>query len=138
MKSGRVGVLLAIVLMCACDGAVISPASGSPDDEGRDSVGEGSTPEGGAGNNVPDWLDGSVPQPPQNGGQACGNGVQDDDEGCDDGNTEGGDGCGPGCTIEEGFNCPQAGACVPRCGDGVLVGGEACDDGNSDAGDGCS
>ncbi|MCP3100602.1 fibro-slime domain-containing protein [Myxococcus sp. K15C18031901] len=51
---------------------------------------------------------------------ACGNGVLDDGEECDDGVNAGGYGqCAPGCVYG------------PRCGDGVLQGanGEQCDDG---------
>jgi cysteine-rich repeat protein len=47
---------------------------------------------------------------------ACGDGVVDPGEGCDDGNTTGGDGCGPAC------------ACEATCGDGVVAGPcEQCD-----------
>lgn len=58
---------------------------------------------------------------------ACGNGVVDAGEGCDDGNAVDGDGCSKACT-------PTIGG----CGNGVLDAGEACDDGNSVDGDGCS
>jgi len=51
----------------------------------------------------------------------------------------GGDGCYPGCQLEPGWRCPQAGApCVPQYGDGKKVGSEQCDDGNTSPGDGCS
>ena len=59
-------------------------------------------------------------QPP-----ACGNGVIESGEGCDDGNTLAGDGCDALCRIEA------------DCGDGVVEGAETCDDGNTLAGDGC-
>ena len=56
---------------------------------------------------------------------ACGDGVQQAGEACDDGNLDPGDGCSPICEVE------------PICGDGVLNLDEECDDGNTDAGDGC-
>lgn len=37
---------------------------------------------------------------------ACGNGVQDPGEQCDDGNTTSGDGCSASCTIEDPDSCP--------------------------------
>jgi len=55
---------------------------------------------------------------------ACGDGVLDACERCDDGNTNAGDGCDPDCRLES-------------CGDGVRDPGEACDDGNAIVGDGC-
>lgn len=57
--------------------------------------------------------------------EACGDGILDPSEGCDDGDTEPGDGCRADCAPE-------------LCGDGILDGGEQCDDGNTTAGDGCS
>ncbi len=76
---------------------------------------------------------------------ACGDGVLDDDEACDDGNTGDGDGCHGDCLfIEQGFVCkpgvdgaPQS--CIPfnKCGDGVVSFPEQCDDGALEAGDGC-
>lgn len=58
---------------------------------------------------------------------ACGNGVLEAPEECDDGNVVNGDGCNAQCKVE-----------VPVCGDGNVDPGEECDDGNSDNGDGCS
>ncbi len=58
----------------------------------------------------------------------CGDGVQQPNEACDDGNATNGDGCddGPG------------GSCRPTgCGNGTKSGTEACDDGNAVSGDGC-
>ena len=59
---------------------------------------------------------------------ACGNGVIDGAEVCDDGNTEDGDGCSADCTSDE------------TCGNGVVdaAEGELCDDGNASGGDACS
>jgi fibro-slime domain-containing protein len=77
-----------------------------------------------------------VPPPP-----ACGNGVLDAGETCDDGNTTPGDGCSGTCQIEPNFTCPTPGQfCVSTatCGDGVIAGNEQCDDGNTVGGDGCS
>ncbi|MBI5150110.1 MAG: DUF4215 domain-containing protein [Candidatus Omnitrophica bacterium] len=56
---------------------------------------------------------------------ACGNGVVESPEGCDDGNLSSGDGCSTTCTLES-------------CGDGIVQTGEQCDDHNTIAGDGCS
>jgi cysteine-rich repeat protein len=55
---------------------------------------------------------------------ACGDGVTDAGEQCDDGNNVDGDGC-------------QADCALPICGDGVIDAGEACDDGNNVDGDEC-
>ena len=57
---------------------------------------------------------------------ACGNGVLEPPEQCDDGNTAGGDGCDATCKTE-------------FCGDGILQPSlqEQCDDGNTAGGDGC-
>jgi cysteine-rich repeat protein len=56
----------------------------------------------------------------------CGNGVQELDEQCDDGNLRDGDGCSHDCRSTE------------ACGNNTLDRGEACDDGNTLSGDGCS
>ena len=56
---------------------------------------------------------------------ACGDGVINGAEACDDGNTTGGDGCSAACVAE-------------ACGDGTVDDGEACDDGNTTDGDGCT
>ena len=72
---------------------------------------------------------------------ACGDGLLDINESCDDGNTESGDGCNRHCQIEGNWNCPRAGQpCIQtsRCGDGVVTSNETCDDGNTVDGDGCS
>ncbi|WP_050431335.1 DUF4215 domain-containing protein [Chondromyces crocatus] len=56
---------------------------------------------------------------------ACGNGVREGLEHCDDGNTASGDGCSAQCRAEEGFFCSSAqspGVCAPvefRCNDGA-------------------
>lgn len=57
---------------------------------------------------------------------ACGDGLQEGSEACDDGNLVNDDGCSNLCA-------------APSCGDGVtqLALGEQCDDGNSVASDGC-
>ncbi|MBL9015037.1 MAG: DUF4215 domain-containing protein [Myxococcales bacterium] len=56
---------------------------------------------------------------------ACGNGLVDPGEECDDGNVLGGDTCSTICRKES-------------CGNNVLDPNEVCDDGNTAAGDGCS
>jgi cysteine-rich repeat protein len=87
---------------------------------------------------------------------ACGNGVLEAGEACDDANTDDDDGCDSNCTVSgcgngivndnESCDVGSAGRpdlcsadCqAPYCGDGVVSGGEACDDGNLDDGDACS
>ena len=81
--------------------------------------------------------------PPDTAPPACGDGVLQPGEACDDGNTKSGDGCTATCGAEDGWVCPTPGApCfkldVTKCGDGILQPGETCDDGNATAGDGCS
>ncbi|MDD5470021.1 MAG: DUF4215 domain-containing protein, partial [Candidatus Peribacteraceae bacterium] len=61
--------------------------------------------------------------------QACGNGVLEGNEQCDDGNIVDGDGCSKTCTIE---------TVEKVCGNGIVEPGEECDDGNMQNGDGCS
>jgi cysteine-rich repeat protein len=69
---------------------------------------------------------------------ACGNGVQDSGETCDDGNRTSGDGCTSYCAVEQGWTCPTFGQpCIFTCGNGILDPGEDCDDGNTLSGDGC-
>jgi cysteine-rich repeat protein len=63
--------------------------------------------------------------PDDGGGPVCGNGTQEGDEECDDGNTTNGDGCSADCRIET------------PCGNGVLDPGETCDDGNRKNTDDC-
>ena len=58
--------------------------------------------------------------------EACGNGMLECGEGCDDGNQIAGDGCEACRVIPAG------------CGDGDKTGLEECDDGNTTDGDGCS
>lgn len=81
---------------------------------------------------------------------ACGDGIIEGDEDCDDQNLTAGDGCSTRCAVEPGFTCVGApSTCTadpvtepepaePVCGDGVVEGEEACDDGNPEGEDGCS
>lgn len=70
---------------------------------------------------------------------ACGDGLAEGTEACDDANVAAGDGCSSACVVEPGFTCPMAGMlCAPICGDGLVLGAEACDDGNETPADGCS
>jgi cysteine-rich repeat protein len=55
---------------------------------------------------------------------ACGDGMGDVDEACDDGNLIDGDGCDSNCT-------------PTGCGNTIVTAGETCDDGNLVSGDGC-
>jgi cysteine-rich repeat protein len=68
----------------------------------------------------------------------CGNGVLDAGEQCDDNNTKNLDGCSAACKKENGWTCPETGACSEACGDKLVVGAEVCDDGNMVDGDYCS
>lgn len=87
---------------------------------------------------------------------ACGDGVLDAGEQCDDGNTMNGDCCSadcvadsPGSACDDGDPCTAADQCnangecagtASTCGDGQLDAacGEQCDDGNETSGDCCS
>lgn len=129
----------------ACSSSTTPPAActGSADCEpGRSCVdgrcidsGDGGEPFADSGRGRPDAP------PASDAGRACGDGVVDPAEACDDGNAGGGDGCSADCTfVETGFACPRPGEpCVSlvRCGDGELGGDEECDDRNAEAGDGC-
>ncbi|MBN1944377.1 MAG: DUF4215 domain-containing protein [Bradymonadales bacterium] len=87
---------------------------------------------------------------------ACGNGVLETGEECDDGNQGFGDYCLPTCMLArcgDGFLLQGVEQCddgndadddgctnrctLPRCGDGIVQTGEACDDGNLDDADDC-
>jgi len=79
---------------------------------------------------------------------ACGNGVVDPVEQCDDRNLIGGDGCSATCTVEPGYTCAGTpSVCTPTptatptptsvCGNGRTEPGEQCDDGNRIDCDGC-
>ena len=63
--------------------------------------------------------------------KACGNGLVQAPEQCDDGNKADGDGCSSSCRLEPRLVASAA----PECGDGVQDSGEECDDGpeNSDS-----
>ena len=75
------------------------------------------------------------------GGGACGDGVIQRSEGCDDANKIDGDGCSRICQLEGNWSCHTEGKpCeyLGVCGNGVLTTNKACDDGNAVSGDGCS
>ncbi len=59
----------------------------------------------------------------------CGNGIEEDNEECDDGNQNNSDGCTNDC---------KETAPPITCGNGTLENDEACDDNNAVSGDGCS
>jgi len=83
---------------------------------------------------------------------ACGDGVVNGTESCDDGRLDaegapttpiGGDGCSTECAVEEHYTCfpdtqTAASLCTPLCGDGFVLAPEGCDDGGVEPGDGCS
>jgi hypothetical protein len=65
------------------------------------------------------WACQPTPAPPE---PACGNGVVDQGEACDDGVNDGAyEGCAPDCSERTGW-----------CGDGEVTDGETCDDGVND------
>lgn len=75
----------------------------APQDDGTTAADEGDDAETtGASNDSPTTDDGSNDVPTTDGPTRpeCGDGVQDADEACDDGNFAPGDGCSPACTLE--------------------------------------
>jgi cysteine-rich repeat protein len=85
---------------------------------------------------------------------ACGDGVVDDGEECDDGNDDNTDGCHNDCTeglcgdgaVDDGEQCDDgndndhdecSNDCTSGCGNGIVNTGEQCDDGNENNNDGC-
>lgn len=88
---------------------------------------------------------------PPPGPAACGNGVAEAGEECDDGNTVQNDGCSTACkrarcgdgTVQTGEECDDGNALnedactnacrLPRCGDGIRQGREECDDNDRNA-----
>jgi fibro-slime domain-containing protein len=111
-------ILLAALAPAACGGA----------------GGSGENPDGGSGDGPGTGDSGPL--------TACGDGVVQRGEVCDDGNSRAGDGCSADClTIESGYSCVRGGQpCVTAqvCGNGIVETGEQCDDRNTRAGDGCS
>ena len=87
---------------------------------------------------------------------ACGDGILDPGEACDDGNTAPSDGCSATCedehcgdgieqtdeTCDDGNTVSDDGCSATcqdeSCGDGIVQTSEGCDDGNTASGDGCS
>src|SRR3989338_5233095 len=92
----------------------------------------------------------NIPEP------VCGNGRQEGDEQCDDGNTVNIDACSSACQsarcgdwlLQQGEQCDDgnqnnADACsnscrVAHCGDAIVQAGEECDDGNREMNDDCT
>jgi cysteine-rich repeat protein len=59
---------------------------------------------------------------------ACGNGLIESGETCDDDGTTAGDGCSETCATESGWTCAGVpSSCSPTCGDGTILGSEVCD-----------
>jgi cysteine-rich repeat protein len=105
------GALACGLLVAACGGL---DGPGGVDDTGDDDTtgGDATTAPTGA--------------PTTGDGGACGDGVVDPGEDCDDGEANGeAAACTPACRL-------------PACGDGLLQAGEACDDGNLADGDACT
>jgi len=70
---------------------------------------------------------------------ACGEGILNVGEQCDDQNINNADGCSSVCQIERGYVCSgQPSVCDTVCGDRIVAGSEECDDGNANNFDGCS
>lgn len=71
---------------------------------------------------------------------ACGDGIINAGETCDDNNITSGDGCSSTCQVETGYSCfGSPSVCTSTCGDGIVAPGvEQCDDGNITNGDGCN
>ncbi|MFT4702527.1 MAG: cysteine-rich repeat protein [Bradymonadia bacterium] len=65
----------------------------------------------------------------------CGDAIVFGEEACDDGNDAPEDGC-DACEIELGWECEPDG-CASVCGDGLIRGAERCDDANRLSDDGC-
>lgn len=109
-------------------GGTATGGGGSTGGGGTAAGGTGGTATGGGGST------GGAGQTP-----ACGDGVVNGMDVCDDGDLVGGDGCSPECTVEPGWVCSGAGPsdCLATCGDGLVIGPEQCDDGNFATGDGC-
>ncbi|MBN2196446.1 MAG: DUF4215 domain-containing protein [Polyangiaceae bacterium] len=138
LRASSPSVLFGTCLVVACGSNAAGPGPmGYLSQTGGSGVGGGGGPMGGS--YIPSNTGGSVFQPVD--AATCGNGVQNENEGCDDRNTGPGDGCSALCQVEAGWTCPTWGeACVKTaiCGDGILDATEACDDLNTVPGDGCA
>ncbi len=148
---------LAVVLLAVCMGC-----GGGADADAADAV-DGQPDQGGDGiaDTPPDHADtaDSLDSEAEDATPACGNGVVEAGEECDDG--EGGnsdtlpDACRTTCALpscgdgvrDSGEGCDDGnsvdddgctnGCALPSCGDGIVQAGEECDDGNSVETDGC-
>ncbi|MGC4092528.1 MAG: DUF4215 domain-containing protein [Polyangiaceae bacterium] len=123
------GVLVSSLIFVACGG-------GTTGDSRRSNSGAG-----GGGGTSSNSSSGGAPVIIVGNSMDCGNGKQDANEGCDDGNKVGKDGCSASCQIEADYVCKDWGQpCTSTavCGNGSLSSAEACDDGNTNSGDGCS
>lgn len=130
-------VLFVLVLSssCAGDGASSEPSGADvdidlredPADDVADDVSDTARSDDpdSAGGDAADGRDALDTSEDVQASAACGNGIFEPGEFCDDGNLEPGDGCGPDCRREQ------------FCGDGVRDEGELCDDGDNLSGDGC-
>jgi len=85
---------------------------------------------------VSDDTDISVADMGSCGDFACGDGMRDPLEACDDGNVASGDGCSSGCAVEPCFTCAGEPSSCTRV-DGSVDGDCSCGDGNVDSGEEC-
>jgi fibro-slime domain-containing protein len=133
-----VSVFVAIGGLACQTGGEIGNGGGSSGKSGGGNSGGGNN-GGGGGGGISINLDAPVISAGDQ--KLCGNGKQDPNEQCDEGNQNQAPGCTKTCQIVSGYSCPEFGKnCVltAKCGDGVLTPDETCDDGNTQSGDGCS
>ena len=144
------GAVLALTAACGSDGdgACSSGTFCDPGNPNQDGGSSGFASSGFGTSSGDNGTSGTSGTDPGDGGNfvdapvaVCGNGIQDGNDTCDDGNTKSGDGCSDTCKLEDGFVCNVPNTpCAPigGCGDGVLQKGEDCDDKNTVDGDGCT
>src|SRR6185369_10674299 len=99
-------------------GADLRPDSGNDRSDGADAAADGADAASDRGDDAGDRRDVA----PERSKPACGDGVLDGVDECDDGNLNSGDGCSPSCQIEANWVCTIS-ACIytAKCGDGVLT-----------------
>jgi cysteine-rich repeat protein len=124
------------------------PMGGTGGDAGGGGEPSGGTSTGGAAGDAGGGMGGAGMGGAGDGGMggdpgpACGDGLVQTPETCDDGDMPpaGNDGCSATCTQEPGWTCTdEPSDCVATaCGDRIEAGAEACDDGNANSCGTCS